>query len=83
VDRERTDFTKVSDHLYMETFGIEIANHKEEDIMIIVTEHIFGDWSIRKNSHPYEKIRSDTVEFEVPVEANGTAVLTYTVRRKV
>jgi hypothetical protein len=83
VDRERTDFTKVSDHLYMETFGIEIANHKGEDIMIIVTEHIFGDWSIRKNSHPYEKIRSDTVEFEVPVEANGTAVLTYTVRRKV
>jgi hypothetical protein len=81
--RERTDFTKVSDRVVIETFEITLSNHKDTDIAVTVTEYIYGDWDIRSKSHPYEKLRSNEIEFEVPVEADGETVLTYTVRRKV
>jgi hypothetical protein len=66
----------------METFQITVSNHKDEDVVVTITEHIYGDWDVRRESHPFEKIKSDTIEFELPVKAKGEAVLTYTVRRK-
>jgi len=50
--------------------------------VVTVTEHIHGDWDVRRESHPFEKLKSDTIEFKIPVAADGEAVLTYTVRRK-
>jgi hypothetical protein len=82
VERQRTDFTKVSDRVVIETYEITVRNHKHEAITLVVTEHIYGDWDIRKPSHAYEKIKADAVEFSLPVEADGEVVLTYTVRRK-
>lgn len=83
VTREQKDFNKVSDRVFIETYDIGIANHKDLDITLTVTEHIYGEWNIRTSSHPYKKIRSDTAEFGVPVGANSKVVLTYTVRREI
>ncbi len=82
AERVRTDFAKVSDRVVMETFEVRVSNHKDEDVVVTVTEHIYGDWDVRRESHPFTKLKSDTIEFEIPVVANGEAVLTYTVRRK-
>lgn len=82
AERVRTDFSKISDRVVMETFEITVSNHKNEDVTVTITEHIYGDWDVRRESHPYKKIKSDTIEFGLPVEANGESVLTYTVRRK-
>jgi hypothetical protein len=82
VERNRTDFSKVSDRIVIETFEIELANHKEDDVTVKVSEHIYGDWDIRKSSHSYDKIRADIAEFSVPVQADERTVLTYTVRRR-
>jgi hypothetical protein len=79
----RTDFSKTTDRVVMETFEIRVSNHKDEDVVLTITEHIYGDWDVRRESHPFEKLKSDTIEFQLPVEANGEAVLTYTVRRKI
>ena len=83
AERERTDYSKISDRIVVETYEIRISNHKEEDVKVTVTEHIYGDWDIRKESHPYRKTKADEIEFDIPVEAGGETVLTYTVRRKV
>jgi hypothetical protein len=83
AERERTDYSKISDDVVLETYEIRISNHKEEDVKVTVTEHIYGDWDIRKKSHPYLKTKANEIEFEVAVEADGETVLTYTVRRKV
>ena len=80
--RTRTDYKKISERRIEESFEIEIANHKEEDVMVVVTEHIYGDWQIRRSSHAYEKTKANEVEFKVDVPANGKAVLSYTVRRR-
>lgn len=82
AERLRTDYEKISDRVVMETFEITVSNHKDEDVVVTVTEHIYGDWDVRRESHPFEKLKSDTIEFELPVPADGEAVLTYTVRRK-
>jgi hypothetical protein len=81
-ERVRTDFSKISDRVVLETFEISVSNHKDEDVVMTITEHIYGDWDVRRESHTFKKLKSDTIEFKLPVEANGEAVLTYTVRRK-
>ena len=66
----------------VETYEIKVRNHKDEAIDVVVSERIYGDWSIRKSSHDYEKKKADLVEFRLPVEVDGETVLTYTVRRR-
>jgi hypothetical protein len=83
VTREQRDFNRVSDHVFIESYEISIANHKDADITVTVSEHVYGEWKITSASHKYAKTKADTAEFEVPVAANGKAVVTYTVRREV
>ncbi|MFZ1947254.1 MAG: DUF4139 domain-containing protein, partial [bacterium] len=83
VTREQKEFNRVSDHVFMETYEIAIANHKDQDITVTVDEHVYGEWKVTSSSHAAKKIKADTAQFEVPVGANGKAVLTYTVRREV
>jgi hypothetical protein len=81
--REQKNLNKISDRVLEETFEVSIANHKDADITVTVDEHFYGEWKLRNPSHPYKKIKSDTAEFEMPVGANSTAVLSYTVRREI
>ncbi|MFH1220814.1 MAG: DUF4139 domain-containing protein [Candidatus Eisenbacteria bacterium] len=83
VTREQKEFNRLSDHVFVETYDITIANHKDAAITLAVTEHIYGEWTIRSATHTYKKLKSDTAEFEVPVGANAKVILTYTVRREV
>ena len=83
VTRNQTNFNRISDHVTVETYEINIANHKDSDITLTVSEHIYGEWKITSSSQTYKKVKSDTAEFAVPVAANGNVTLTYTVRREV
>jgi hypothetical protein len=82
AERARTEFDRVSDRVVVETYEVKLRNHKDGAIVVIVSEHIYGDWSIRKSSHDYEKKKADLVEFRIPVEVDGETILTYTVRRR-
>jgi hypothetical protein len=83
VTREQKEFNRVSDHVFVESYEITIANHKDQDITVTVDEHVYGEWKVTSSSHEQKKLNADTVEFQVPVGANGKSVLTYTVRREV
>ncbi len=81
-ERVQTDFRSDYDDDWMEeSFEITVRNHKDEEIEIRVVEHMFrwSEWSIQESSHEYEKTDAQTIEFTVPVEANGETVVTYTV----
>ncbi|MGQ9602742.1 MAG: DUF4139 domain-containing protein [bacterium] len=80
--REQIDYTRISDRIVEETFRITLTNHKDEDVSIRVVERIYGDWQITQSSLPSKKVRSDQIEFEADLPANGESVITYTVRRK-
>jgi hypothetical protein len=79
-ERKRTEYDELGPRTREESFEIEIRNHKDEAVVVTVVEHLYGDWRITASSQPHEKKDSDTIEFRVPVPANGSAKVTYTVR---
>jgi len=82
-ERVQTDFKVDYDEDWLEeTYEITLRNHKDEDVEVRVVEHMFrwSEWEILDESHEYDKIDSRTIEFRVPVEANGESIVTYTVR---
>jgi hypothetical protein len=79
AERVQTDFQVLSSgHLYRSSYKVTIRNHKDEDIVVQVVERLTGDWTIERKSHDYEKESSHRIRFDVPVEANASAELTYT-----
>ena len=81
-ERIQTNFrTDYDDDWMEESFEITVRNHKDEDIEMRIVEHMFrwSEWKILESSHEYEKMDAQTIEFTVPVEANGETVVTYTV----
>jgi len=81
-ERIQTDFTRPTDHSLEEGFRITLRNHKDEPVDVRVVEHLFrwSDWQVLTTSDDYTKLDSSTIEFRVPVPANGEHTLTYLVR---
>jgi hypothetical protein len=79
-ERKRTDFRKITNRSQEETYEIQVRNHKDERVDVVVVEHLYGDWEIRTNSHEFTKKDSNTVEFPLSLGADATATVTYTVR---
>jgi hypothetical protein len=82
-ERVQTDFRVDYDEDWMEeSFEITVRNHKDEDVEVRVVEHLFrwSEWEIIEESHDHDKMDARTIEFRVPVEADGEAVVSYTVR---
>jgi hypothetical protein len=79
-ERKRTNFTKLSDSVHEETFEIEIRNHKDKAVKVMIVERLDGDWQMLENSREFEKKEARRVEFPVQVDADGTAKVTYRVR---
>ena len=81
AERTQTDFKAVSAGRYDAevAFQINIRNHKDEAVTVVVREPVAGDWKILTSSHPPTKADAHTIEFSVPVPKNGEAVLSYRV----
>ncbi|KGK98276.1 hypothetical protein LI82_11205 [Methanococcoides methylutens] len=77
-ERKRSEYKKISDRMYRVSNIIELRNHKAESATITVVEHLSGDWEMISNSHPYTKIDSNTIEFQLTVPADSSATITYT-----
>ncbi|HEX4600547.1 MAG TPA: hypothetical protein VH116_04060 [Gemmatimonadales bacterium] len=61
-------------------FKLTITNAKPAAVTVDVREARAGVWQIVESSLPAEKLSASEVRFHVPVPANGTATLTYTVQ---
>lgn len=64
---------------YREVYEIKLRNQKNTDVEIEVKERLQGTWKIVSSQPVYEKLDANTVLFKVPVPAQGTATVTYTV----
>jgi len=62
------------------SYKVTLTNAKGTAIMVDVRESHWGDWKITDSSVPPEKMSSSEQRFRVPVPANGTATLTYTIQ---
>lgn len=66
-----------------ERYKLEIENFRPAPVDLTVVEHLSDYWEITEHSHPFEVEDSETVEFTVPVPAEGEkTTLEFTVLRR-
>ena len=80
AERRQTDFRRISNRVYESAFEIPPRNQKDQPVPVEVREPVNGSWEVLESSFPAKKFNAFTLEFDVPVPANGTAKLTYRVR---
>jgi len=81
-EHKRTNFRRISDKEVEESFEATVKNHKSEDVVVSVIEHLWADWRITQKSQDFVKRDARTVEFLVKVPKSGTATVTYTARTR-
>jgi hypothetical protein len=79
-ERKQTDFMRVSDTTWEFGYAITLRNHKPTPITVEVNEPIAGDWQMLTSTHRAQKTDAWSAQFQVPVAADGEAVLRYRVR---
>jgi len=80
-ERTQLSYRQVGDRASEEKVKINLRNHKDVAISVIVAEHLGGDWRITESSITHKKKDANTAEWRVPVAARGEANLEYTVFR--
>ena len=64
-----------------ESFEIKVRNHKTEPVEVRIVEHLYRwtSWDIVKNSDPFKKSNSQTIEFVVQIPPDGEKTVNYKV----
>jgi hypothetical protein len=78
-ERKRTNFKRISNRSFEETFQVQVRNRKEEASTVHVYERHWGDWKITKKNMDFTKEDSNTAVFEVALKANEVKTVEYTV----
>src|SRR5208337_3341422 len=81
-EHKQTDYKSIAAHVWEMEFEITLRNHKDTPVTVQLNEPIGGDWEMLTSSYKYTKTSAWAAQFEVPVKANGEAVLTYRIRAK-
>ncbi|MGB2698360.1 MAG: DUF4139 domain-containing protein [Candidatus Zixiibacteriota bacterium] len=81
-ERKRTDYKRISDDVWEESYEIKLRNHKKEAIEVTVVEHLlyYAEWEIIRSNFEYNKKDAQTIEYKIPVQPDEEKVITYTVR---
>lgn len=87
ADKIQTDFQQIAGSIHQTSifetaYQITIRNAKKESVVVQVQEPIPGDWVIVSESIKHKKISANTVEWKIPVSAEGEATFAYRVRVK-
>ena len=81
-ERRRTYFRTNSQERWVdEAFEIKLRNHKTTPVEVRAVEHLYrwSNWEISQKSDEFKKNDAQTIEFRVPVPANGEKTVTYMV----
>jgi hypothetical protein len=81
-ERKQTDYKKLASNLVEMEYAITLRNHKDGPVTVEVREPVGGDWEVVNSNFKPIKLDSTTIGFQVPVEKDGAATLTYRVRVK-
>ncbi len=81
-ERKRTDYQKVDEETYIESYQITLRSHKEEEVTVKVIENLRGSWEILHSYPTFEKLDAQRIGFTVEVEPDEESTIRYTVRYK-
>jgi hypothetical protein len=63
------------------SYRITLRNHKDEDVTVSVVEHASGEWEVTSENIVHAKDSATQLSWKVPVAADGSATLEYTIRQ--
>lgn len=81
-ERTRTEYRADFNGRWIdESFEIKVRNHKTMPVEVRIVEHLYrwSSWDIVKNSDPFKKIDSKTMEFTVQIPPDAEKDVTYKV----
>jgi len=81
-ERSRTDYRADFNARWLdESFEIKLRNHKSEPAEVRIVEHLYRwtNWDIIKNSEPFKKLDSRSMESLVQIPAGGEKTVSYKV----
>lgn len=79
-DRRQMDYRVISRCVSESTWRVDLRNHKEEDVEVMLVEPVGGDWEIVSSTHAWEKTDAWTFTMRPDVEADGETRVEYRVR---
>jgi hypothetical protein len=79
-DRVQTDWDALGGCVSESAWRIDLRNHKDEDVEVMLVEPVGGDWQIISSTHPYTRTDAWTFTLSPDVEANGETRIEYRVR---
>jgi hypothetical protein len=82
AERKQADYKRIDSHTWEMEFEIKLRNHKDTPIVVEVNEPIGGDWEMLSSTYKATKTAAFAAQFHVPVQMDGTSVLTYRIRAK-
>jgi hypothetical protein len=80
--RKRTNFRRINDRAFSESFEIEVRNRKDTAEVVHVVERHYGDWKVTDKNQEFVKVDSDTMDFTVNLKANEVKKVIYTVETR-
>ena len=80
ADRRQMDYTVISSCVSESTWRVDLRNHKEEDVEVMLVEPVGGDWEIISSTHPFEQMDAWTFTLTPDVESHGETRVEYRVR---
>ena len=81
-ERARTEYRADFNARWIdESFEIKVRNHKTTPVEVRIVEHLYRwtSWDIVKNSDPFNKVDSKTIEFTVQIPPDGEKTVSYKV----
>ena len=67
-DRRQMDYSVISRCVSESTWRIDLRNHKDEDVEVMLVEPVGGDWQILSSTHPFEQTDAWTFTLTPEVE---------------
>ena len=79
-DRRQMDYTVVSNCVSESTWRVDLRNHKDQGVDVLLVEPLGGDWEILSSTHSWDKEDAWTLVLRPRIEARGETVVEYRVR---
>jgi hypothetical protein len=82
ADRKRTEYKRISQQAFRESFEIEVRNRKAVTETVYLYERHWGDWKVTEKSDAFVKEDANTMVFEIKLKAGEVKKINYTVETR-
>jgi len=65
-----------------ETYEVTVENFRNKEVTVTVLDHFAETWDVASASSPWTRKDAGTLQFEVPLKASDSTVITFVVERR-